>query len=101
VNTFRNQLFGGQHITVGFPVWKGTGEQDLKDDIKVALAGPPSDGVVSVVSATKTQSTGGNLITLLVDVADSSAPSTMISSNFSSVRTDWSWETGPSGRPDS
>jgi hypothetical protein len=47
---------------------------NLKDDIKVALAGPPSDGVVSVVSATKTQSTGGNLITLLVDVADSSGP---------------------------
>jgi hypothetical protein len=47
---------------------------NLKDDIKVALAGPPSNGAVTVVSATRTHAAGGNLITLLVDVADFSGP---------------------------
>jgi hypothetical protein len=47
---------------------------NLKDDIKVAVAGPPSDGSVTVVSATRTPQGAGSVITLLVNVADSSGP---------------------------
>jgi len=43
---------------------------NLKTDTKVALAGPPSNGTVTVVSATETPTTGGEQVSLLVDVTN-------------------------------
>ncbi|MGA7198395.1 PEP-CTERM sorting domain-containing protein, partial [Roseiarcus sp.] len=43
---------------------------NLKTDTKVALAGPPSNGTVTIVSATETPAVGGERVSLLADVTD-------------------------------
>jgi hypothetical protein len=43
---------------------------NLKTDTKTALAGPPSNGTVTIVSATETPTTGGELVSLLADVTN-------------------------------